>query len=139
MNDMPDCSTTTTPTARKDHKCTSCGVCIKKGTAYTKISGIWNGDAEEYKLCENCKAVIFDFQKMDENLDCYDGPSLCKGGVSEWLQGFICCGWSGEKADRDMAKLFDLDIDYIKRMLGINPNNGEDYERKRRNYRGDRG
>ncbi len=54
--------------------------------------------------------IFNDFKKMDPNLDYYDGPSLCQGGVSEWLQGFMYQGWHGEEAAIDIATTFGVDI-----------------------------
>lgn len=40
--------------ARKDHKCCECGGVIKRGENYNSHQGIWEGEAETYKVCSDC-------------------------------------------------------------------------------------
>lgn len=119
MNDMPICSNRTKRKARKDHKCTNCRCEIKSGTEYTYISGIWNGEPESFKLCENCRKVIDNFELIDKDLAYDEGPGLDRGGISCWLQDFIYAGWKGEEAANDIAKLFDVPLDYARDRLGL--------------------
>lgn len=119
MNDMPECSAWLNRKARKDHKCTSCGAVIEKGTTYTYISGIWNGEPESYKLCDNCAAIVSDFKKMDKSLGWDEGPTLCRGGVGAWLQDFMYRGWHGEEAAKDISDLFGVPLDYVRRVTGL--------------------
>ena len=126
MNDMPECSRSTKRKARKNHKCSNCGAVIEKGTDYEFISGIWSGEPQSFKMCNNCEKVFDNFKLMDKNLGYEDGPTLDRGGIGCWLQDFMCYSWHGEKAAQDIAKLFDVPVDYVRRVCGINTPNKEE-------------
>ena len=119
MNEMPECSTSKTRKARKDHSCSTCGEEIKKGSLYKYISGVWSGDPQSFKLCCNCEKVMDNFREMDKDLSCEDGPALDRGGVNEFLSGFICIGYSGIDAANDMSRILDVPLGYVKRRLNL--------------------
>ncbi len=47
--------------ARKEHKCSECKGIIKKGEKYHYISGLWNGEWSEFKICIPCNNIARDF------------------------------------------------------------------------------
>lgn len=116
MPDIPKCSTEAEREARKDHWCTNCRAHIKKGQKYTHISGIWD-EPRSFKLCKNCNTIVKNYTLMDESLGYEDGPTLEFGGVSEWLCGFLCVGFAGEEAVKELEKLFDVDAEYMRKQL----------------------
>lgn len=48
------CYTSSTPKARKNHKCFECRGNIDKGEQYRVFSGIWSDGPERYKFCKDC-------------------------------------------------------------------------------------
>lgn len=57
MCEMPTVYACDRPTARKEHKCCECQGAIRVGEKYHKHHGIWDGEAETYKVCEDCEAL----------------------------------------------------------------------------------
>ena len=43
--------------ARKDHKCCECRGIISKGEIYNYHHGIWDGQAESFKVCSDCESL----------------------------------------------------------------------------------
>lgn len=60
--DGPECSTTVTPRARKEHRCVECRETIKIGARYEKTSGIWDGSPNTYRTCLSCTEIRDHFQ-----------------------------------------------------------------------------
>ena len=44
-------------TARKPHKCCECKDVIPKGTKYERITGLWDGKWDEFKMCIGCSRI----------------------------------------------------------------------------------
>lgn len=53
----PACTTTSTPTARKDHECCECGEVIPCGAQYEKVTGVWDGHGDTFKTCLSCVEI----------------------------------------------------------------------------------
>ena len=45
------------PVARKPHKCCECRRTIQPGERYERVSGLWDGDFEEFKTCYDCVSM----------------------------------------------------------------------------------
>lgn len=43
--------------ARKAHRCCECLREIQRGKLYWRIFGVWDGEAQSYKVCERCERV----------------------------------------------------------------------------------
>ena len=52
---MPDCYNATVRKARKAHECSDCRGQIRAGERYHYISGIWDGEPQDYKRCADCE------------------------------------------------------------------------------------
>jgi len=48
----------TTPRARKAHQCTECRMPIAVGVRHTRISSMFDGHWEEYRLHTDCHALV---------------------------------------------------------------------------------
>jgi len=57
MCEMPTVYACDRPTARKEHKCCECQGVIRAGEKYHKHHGIWEGEPETYKVCEDCESL----------------------------------------------------------------------------------
>jgi hypothetical protein len=57
MCELPVCIAEAKPKARKRHKCCECGGLIMEGEQYIRVSGIWDGEPERYKVCVDCDAL----------------------------------------------------------------------------------
>ena len=75
-------------TARKVHKCYECGRKIEPGEKYEVVSGVWDGDFETYKTCNDChtaRSMFFpsgySFGMMWQDIVDYIGE--CDGEIPE--------------------------------------------------------
>ena len=55
FSDMPAAFRAIWRRARKPHKCYECGRVIPKGAQYEYASGIWDGNANDFKTCLRCE------------------------------------------------------------------------------------
>lgn len=46
--------------ARKEHRCEYCGKKIKIGETYSRETGIYEGDFNDYAMCARCRAIWHD-------------------------------------------------------------------------------
>ena len=118
MNEMPKCSTSVDRKSRKIHKCDGCFAEIKSGDKYRYTSGIWD-EPDSFKHCLNCANVLDNFELMDATLDYCDGPSLSSGGVIVFFEGFVHSGWSGLVAAEEIAKLFNVPIEWANSIFEV--------------------
>jgi hypothetical protein len=56
------CSTTRVRKARKEHTCCECDLKIQPGQSYEVISGVWDGQPQEFKTCLSCMQIRDHFQ-----------------------------------------------------------------------------
>ncbi len=63
MNDMATFFNHDLVMAHKDHKCCECRGTIKKGEQYHRNFGIWDGEAETFKVCLDCELLRNDIDK----------------------------------------------------------------------------
>jgi hypothetical protein len=110
---MPKCSTSVDRKSRKIHRCDGCCAEINVGDNYRYTSGVWE-EPDSFKHCLNCAKVIDNFKLMDITLDYCDGPSLSAGGVREFFYGFVYSGWSGLVAAEEIAKLFNVPLEWAE-------------------------
>lgn len=54
--------------ARKEHRCIYCSKIIKKGEEYSRESGTFEGDFQDYCLCLRCLWLIENFARDEEYL-----------------------------------------------------------------------
>lgn len=74
----PSVSSTTTPTARKEHDCCECPRPIQPGKRYEHVKGCWDGSWSTYKTCLPCVELRAEYADED---GCYTF-----GYLSEALQ-----------------------------------------------------
>lgn len=59
-------------TARKEHRCCECQGVIQSGETYIYHSGVWDGLAASFKVCQECEAlrnqVRLDFDLLPEEI-----------------------------------------------------------------------
>lgn len=74
-SDSPECYTSKMRKARKEHKCGECDRTIYKGEEYEYFSGIWDGQASNYKTCLGCMRLRDDlcpdgfvFERLAEHI-----------------------------------------------------------------------
>ena len=53
-------------TAKKEHKCIYCGKKILIGERYHRETGTFEGDFNDYCLCELCKPVVMKYDEGEE-------------------------------------------------------------------------
>jgi len=56
-DDDPVLYAETYPRARKEHRCSECGVVIERREKYCRSSGLWDGRFETYKTCMVCDDI----------------------------------------------------------------------------------
>jgi hypothetical protein len=56
--EQPSVFNTSTPIARKEHRCTECGRRIAAGERYLYTWGIWDGSAWTFKTCPRCSSLL---------------------------------------------------------------------------------
>lgn len=76
---MSDIGNWTSPTARKQHRCETCGRSIEAGEKYRRYDGIYDGRACTWKNCDHCSALMSVFDLYD----IYD-EGIGSDEVSEW-------------------------------------------------------
>ena len=105
----PSCTKKKIQKARKQHVCTECGGKILPGEEYEYYSGTWDGEADTFKTCLDCKSVrdVFFkswwFGQIWENFQAEFGyrdsvvPETCIAeltpGARAKVCGFIEDGW----------------------------------------------
>lgn len=59
VDDCPpwDVYNETEPTAARDHRCTECGRCIRRGEQYRRVQGCCDGAWWTHKICVHCDAA----------------------------------------------------------------------------------
>lgn len=80
-------STTTKPTARKEHHCTECDEVIPIGVKYERTEGLWDAHWQTYKTCLSCVEIRDHFQcegwiygQLWEDLETNFFPEMKAGG-----------------------------------------------------------
>lgn len=43
--------------AMKEHRCCECGRTITPGERYEKVAGVWDGEFNTYKTCDDCLSI----------------------------------------------------------------------------------
>lgn len=67
--------------ARKEHSCIYCGKTIEKGETYSRESGTFEGEFNDYCLCLRCVWLINSFETDNEYL-----ADLSIEGLKEIIQ-----------------------------------------------------
>lgn len=83
---MSDIGRWTHPTARKKHRCETCGRSIETGEKYHRYDGIYDGRANSWKDCGHCASLISIFNLPD----IYDegvGPDAVEDWEPETVAG----------------------------------------------------
>jgi hypothetical protein len=83
--ESPSCYTDKRRVARKEHKCCECNALIKKGETYRYFSGIWDGEAMDFKTCMACEAKKDAFCKDTGYYPPFGMLEECIG-IEEWEQ-----------------------------------------------------
>ena len=68
MCEMPTVYECDRPKARKEHTCCECRGKISIGETYHKHHGIWDGEADTYKVCDDCE-IVRDIVDKDQHPD----------------------------------------------------------------------
>jgi hypothetical protein len=78
--------------ARLPHRCDSCGFTIQRGERYDYVSGIWDGEPNDYKRHELCAALEDALRKADDGC----GPGLGElWDARNWdMSSTFCRAWS---------------------------------------------
>lgn len=92
---MPSFYVRREPKARKQHQCIECGGDIQPGEKYVLHVGIWEGDFDRFKQCEDC-ALLF-IQHDLQYIGRFD-DRVCFGELGEAIY------W---QKDPDMTKRFE--------------------------------
>ncbi len=67
MCEMPSVYQCDWPTARKEHTCCECHGKIAAGEKYHKHHGIWDGEADTFKVCDDCEALRAEVDKNEKD------------------------------------------------------------------------
>jgi hypothetical protein len=101
--ERPECMVVKTRKARREHRCCECHGVIRAGEDYNFVSGIWDGEAMDFKRCPTCAALAseaadsegFVFENLIEELEGasmdqarrYIENARARGGVvPNWLE-----------------------------------------------------
>lgn len=113
--------------ARKDHKCCECRGIISKGEVYFYHHGIWDGQAESFKICSDCEVLKTEIDKdvkEDDEKTAFTGlySSVFERGELVFMQKYLDIktkrhakieDWMIKKIDEELNKKDDeLDEDY---------------------------
>lgn len=70
----------TNPKARKPHKCCTCFRVIEKGEEYSRQFTVWDGQAQTWKQCLHCEAMIpyidYDESFGEDDYQCWEPRNL---------------------------------------------------------------
>lgn len=69
-----------TPTARKEHRCSECGGVIAKGVKYKRVFGVWDGCADSFKICPACDELRERIVEHELAEGCDEDESHCPFG-----------------------------------------------------------
>ena len=80
--------------SRKKYRCAHCGVVIDVGSSYSRESGKYDGEMQDYALCLRCRKLL------DSNSEIW---GLIDGELGEFHDklvdsNFICCPECGDRA-----------------------------------------
>lgn len=67
MCEMPSVYACDHRKARKEHKCCECHGVIAVGEKYHNHHGIWNGQGDTFKVCEECNALRDEVDKDERD------------------------------------------------------------------------
>lgn len=70
----------TRPKARKDYKCYECNALIAKGTKYYKAIGVWDGEFNQFRVCEACEELRNKIYKIELSNGCHGGEAFVPFG-----------------------------------------------------------
>lgn len=90
---MPACYVCDKPVARKPHKCSECRGQISKGEVYFNHHGIWDGEPERFKVCQDCETLRGELNK-DRDWDDrvafgYICEDITEGDLIDELRKFV--------------------------------------------------
>lgn len=115
MTDMPSAFASKNRKARKPHGCCECRREIKKGDVYRYSSGIWDGEARDFKQCLNCAEIMDAAARSTDYSD--EGPCFCD--LREWFDGFLCVGFQGEDWLNGMAEDIGVAPEKLNKLLKV--------------------
>ena len=61
--ELPTCWKTSMPTARLRHRCCECNGVIEPGERYHLDSGVWDGEGQSFKTCDECDTIRAEEQR----------------------------------------------------------------------------
>jgi hypothetical protein len=93
MSDAPKVYSTSTPKARKEHKCCECRGTISVGETYHIFSGIWDS-AATFKTCAECEQLRSDITRTIRDLDDYPAFTslyeyVFESENADWIKRFM--------------------------------------------------
>lgn len=53
----PTLARESSPTARKEHRCSECARTIRPGERYERVTGLWDGRWSTFTTCAHCRAA----------------------------------------------------------------------------------
>lgn len=77
--DPPDFCFTSTPKARREHRCCECRHVIPRGESYKRMSGKWDGDVMTFKRHLACAELV----EFIEEVVCGGHGYIYFGGLAE--------------------------------------------------------
>ena len=113
--------------ARKEHKCIYCGKTIEKGETYSRETGTFEGEFNDYCLCLRCLWLINSFASDEEYLaDIYETlfendliicPSCSSTNLREYDISNDKMSMNCECDNCDEKWVADLSIEGIKELI----------------------
>ena len=83
--DAPTVYNHTTPKARKSHFCCECRGLILPGEHYHRYFGVWEGDAESFKRCQDCDCLACDLTKAIGDDECGVPFTGLEYAILDWI------------------------------------------------------
>lgn len=66
--ELPKVCTSSTPRAKRNHRCCECRGTIQAGETYHCFTGLWDGEWSTYRTCSECEVLRGDLCKaMDQD------------------------------------------------------------------------
>jgi ribosomal protein L37AE/L43A len=114
MSDAPSAFRQVIRTARKEHKCCECGTSIKPREQYAYSSGVWDGEACDFKQCLICFEVSSAASSISDDPD----EKPCFSALRDWFANQVCRDFQGQEFVSVFARDMQVVPEKIWHVLG---------------------
>lgn len=113
MSDMPQAFRQIERKARKEHKCCECRQVIAPGDKYVYSSGIWDGEASDYKQCLICGKAMSAAAAISD-----PDEAPCFTDLNEWMGNYFYHKCDRDESIRAIARDLKMPEEKIRHVIG---------------------